>query len=45
MKPLGRRKFISLPALSGAGLASLSAQDQCEKDTIAEKLRCTLGAL
>jgi hypothetical protein len=28
MKPLARRKFISLAALSGAGLASLSAQDQ-----------------
>jgi hypothetical protein len=27
MKPLARRKFISLAALSGAGLASLSAQD------------------
>jgi hypothetical protein len=28
MKPLARRKFINLAALSGAGLASLSAQDQ-----------------
>src|ERR1700740_586752 len=28
MKPLARRQFISLAALSGAGLASLSAQDQ-----------------
>jgi hypothetical protein len=28
MKPLARRKFISLAALSGAGLVSLSAQDQ-----------------
>jgi hypothetical protein len=28
MKPLARRKFISLAALSGAGLALLSAQDQ-----------------
>jgi hypothetical protein len=27
-KPLARRKFISLAALSGAGLVSLSAQDQ-----------------
>jgi len=40
MKPLARRKFISLAALSGAGLASLSAQDQLARSA---EGRATIG--
>jgi hypothetical protein len=42
MKPLARRKFISLAALSGAVLASLSAQDQLARSA---EDHATIGGL